>query len=284
MLQQTTSRAVIPHFEAFIKKFPSVDALARAKTEDVLEAWAGLGYYSRARNLHKASQQLAAEKSFPQNFEKLLEFPGFGPYTSRAVASLAFEQPVGVVDGNTIRVMSRWTNWAGEWWRPKARQDVQEFVDRAAAGGQPSVVNQAMMELGATICTPQSPTCLLCPIKGGCLGYKQGAVEELPLKKSKRESELWVWQAEVHKKNGQIALVKNTHLPFLKGQWILPGAGQRVTKKPAKYNYVHTITHYKIYVRVQAPAKPQAESLNWVKASEIKKWCPVSLVEKALQV
>src|SRR6185312_12760226 len=129
MLQQTTTTAVIPFFERFVARFPDLKALAQSTEAEVLEMWSGLGYYSRARNLHKAAQALVARGGFPQTHEELAEFPGFGPYTARSVASLAFDQAVGVVDGNVIRVLSRCEGEDWEWWRPNVRQQIQNRAD-----------------------------------------------------------------------------------------------------------------------------------------------------------
>ena len=129
MLQQTTSRAVIPFYERFLTSFPTVHDLAKASEGKVMENWAGLGYYSRARNLHKAAKQISKMGEFPKEVDDLLALPGLGPYTARAVASIAFEKPAGVVDGNTIRVLSRFYDWKGEWWKTAGRLWVQETMD-----------------------------------------------------------------------------------------------------------------------------------------------------------
>ncbi len=135
MLQQTTTQAVIPFYERFLKRFPDVRSLAAGRLEDVFEMWSGLGYYSRARNLHKAAKALA-ERRFPRRFEELIELPGFGPYTARAVASLAFGQEAGVLDGNVIRVLSRVHDLAEEWWKTSGRKKLQTLSDAWVQGAQ----------------------------------------------------------------------------------------------------------------------------------------------------
>ena len=131
MLQQTTVTAVRPFYEKFMQRFPSLKALAESKIEDVYVYWAGLGYYSRARNLHQSAQMLWAEvkkgNGFPQTAAQLLEYPGFGPYTSRAVSSLAFDEPVGVLDGNVIRILTRHFGLDVDWWMPKAKNELQNI-------------------------------------------------------------------------------------------------------------------------------------------------------------
>ncbi len=164
MLQQTTVAAVIPYFEKFIQKFPTVQILASSKLEDVYEFWAGLGYYSRARNIH-ASAKILAISGFAKTHTELIKLPGFGPYTSRAVSSLAFNESVGVLDGNVIRVLSRVFAIKSEWWKPLHRIQLQNYSDQLAKYGESANLNQGLMELGATVCTPQKPLCPICPWK-----------------------------------------------------------------------------------------------------------------------
>ncbi len=285
MLQQTTSRAVIPFYQRFLKSFPTIQDLAQASEGQVLENWAGLGYYSRARNLHKAAQIITEQGHFPKDVKELLELPGVGPYTARAIASIAFEKPVGVVDGNTIRVLSRFYGWNGEWWKTSGRQWVQETMDEWVSWGKSSEVNQAVMELGASHCSPSNPSCLLCPIKKNCQAKNKNLNKDsYPKKKPKRSFEIWIWQPEVCQHQGQIALMKNATLPFLKGQWILPGTGTLKKQKPKSYDYTHSITHHKIYVQVKKNQNLRAQKgLKWVPIKEVPRWCPVSLVQKALR-
>lgn len=285
MLQQTTSRAVIPFYQRFLDSFPSVDDLAKASEGKVLENWAGLGYYSRARNLHKAAKIISEQGFFPEEVEDLLALPGLGPYTARAVASIAFEKPAGVVDGNTIRVMSRFYDQKQEWWKTAGRRWVQETMDEWVSKGSPSEINQAVMELGASHCSPTKPSCLLCPIKKGCATLtKNKNPEALPLKKPKKASEIWVWQPEICERRGKVALMKNSTLPFLRDQWILPGTGVQKNQKPKNYDYTHSITHHKIYVRVKRTKSLNSQKgVKWVPIEEIPQWCPVSLVQKALK-
>lgn len=283
MLQQTTTTAVIPYFERFVKTFPTLKALASAPVEKVVEAWAGLGYYSRARNLHKSAQALYANGGFPQGHKELAELPGFGPYTSRAVSSLAFGESVGVVDGNVIRVFARAyaQNW--EWWKPKARDQIQGLADTWVKDVNPYEMNQALMELGRTICTPKSPSCLLCPIRQFCKGLKDGDVTQYPLARPKREREIWQWQAHVEIKGKSIRIAKNSGIPFLREQWCLPGAAQKVKARPKKYHYKHTITHHDIFVTVtEEVSKLEVIESKWIPLEEIKQHVPASLVQKAL--
>jgi A/G-specific adenine glycosylase len=294
MLQQTTVATVIPYFEKFMAKFPTVKRLAEAPLEQVFEAWAGLGYYSRARNLHKAAQ-LVAKNGFPQTASELIELPGFGPYTSRAVASQAFSEPVGVLDGNVIRVLSRVYGKAVNWWNNQARIELQLLADEMAQYGPPNEVNQGLMELGATVCTPRSPTCVLCPWKRRCVALHEDRVDKLPNKKPRRKSEVWVWDVELielkisNLKDSKFAYIENNYVPFLKGTWIFPGKIQRQNKKPKSFALRHGITHHDIYIRIhhrlsaQAKAKIGASKSQWYSSHEVKKINPSSALQKILQ-
>lgn len=281
MLQQTTVAAVIPYYEKFLSVFPDVATLARAPEGEVLKAWAGLGYYSRARNLHKAAKSLAAT-GFPRTADALLELPGFGPYTSRAVASIAFEDPVGVLDGNVIRVISRFRAWELEWWNQKARAPLQTQADTWARGGPPSEVNQALMELGATICTPAKPACLLCPWSKLCQGRARDLVSSLPPPKPRRSTEIWQWTARVQVRHGKVALTRNLNGPVLKDQWIFPGEFKRLRAKPKTFDVRHGITHHDLFVVIESGPVGKAE-LRWVELDQLASVSPMKLLDKVLQ-
>ncbi len=286
MLQQTTVVAVIPYYQKFLQKFPTVKKLAQAPLPEVLEAWAGLGYYSRARNLHKAAQVLA-KNGFPQKAEKLIELPGFGPYTSRAVSSLAFSEAVGVLDGNVIRVLSRVFGQKSEWWSSKGREHLQNLSDQLAQQGPSEDINQGLMELGATVCTPTSPTCLLCPWRKECVALKNDLIAELPLKKQRKASEVWVWKVQVlQNKQNKFAFIVNNYAPFLKGALIFPGTIEQQAKKPKVFALKHGITHHDIYIEIQTQAqknfKAGDNSYQWLSAQEVKKINPSSVLQKIL--
>ena len=282
MLQQTTVVAVIPYYEKFLAKFPTVQDLANAPENEVLEAWAGLGYYSRARNLHKAAKALA-EKGFPKTAAKLLELPGFGPYTSRAVASIAFGEKVGVLDGNVIRVLSRKFGLKLEWWNNKGRDQLQKLSDDMALLGQSDMLNQGLMELGATVCTPQKVLCMMCPWNQSCVSREKNWVETLPLKKPRKASEVWVWKPLVAVKNNKVALIKNDYAPFLKGQMIFPGEISLEKNKPKAYDAKHNITHHDIFIQISQQKSIAGKNIEWVDVGELKKVNPSSLLQKVLQ-
>jgi A/G-specific adenine glycosylase len=282
MLQQTTTTAVIPYFERFVTRFPNLESLATAAPEAVLEMWAGLGYYSRARNLHKSAQALHRAGGFPRDHKSLMEFPGFGPYTARAVSSLAFDESVGVVDGNVIRVLSRFYGLAWEWWKNKTRDQIQELVDKWVAQVSSYEMNQALMELGRTVCTPKVAVCMMCPLRTDCTALKMDLITSLPKPKPRRERELWVWEPQIVTKKGRLLLTQNTTVPFAKGHWVLPGTARKVKRKPVRFDYKHTITHHDIYVTLRPNGATPKEKILWVDLKEIRKYAPTSLVQKAL--
>ena len=184
MLQQTTVAAVQPYFDAFLVRWPTVEALAAAPLDDVLAAWAGLGYYARARNLHACARHLAARGgAFPDSEAELLALPGVGAYTAAAVASIAFGRRAVVVDGNVMRVMARL--FAHRQPLPGAKPALAEMAASLTPGERPGDYAQAVMDLGATICTPKSPACGLCPWRGDCAAQKLGIAAELPARSEK---------------------------------------------------------------------------------------------------
>src|SRR5271169_5387445 len=210
MLQQTRVAAAIPYYERFLERFPDVHALATAPQEEVLRLWAGLGYYSRARNLQKAAQQIVAKYSwqFPKRLEDALALPGIGNYTAAAILSIAFGQKLAVLDGNVARVLARLGALRGDLRESKHWQDLQKTADGLLETKSPGDWNQAMMELGATLCTPKSPQCLLCPVAQFCEGRKLGIAESLPEKRKKRATvEVTLAAAVFIDKKGQTLLL-----------------------------------------------------------------------------
>ncbi len=187
MLQQTTVAAVIPYFHRFLERFPTVEALAQAESESVMQAWAGLGYYARARNLHACARAVMAQGGFPRSLEGLQALPGIGPYTASAIGAIAFGLPTVPVDGNVERVTSR--IFAIDAPLPGSKPEIAIAAARLGAGkaaqARPSDFAQGLFDLGATICTPTNPACALCPWRGECDARKQGIEAELPRKTPK---------------------------------------------------------------------------------------------------
>jgi len=188
MLQQTRVAAAIPYYERFLQRFPDVHSLATAPEEEVLRLWSGLGYYSRARNLQKAAKEIVAKHKgqFPTRLDDALALPGIGSYTAAAILSIAFGQKQAVLDGNVARVLARLGGIRGDLRKLQRWQKLQKTANSLLEPKSPGDWNQAMMELGATLCTPKSPQCLLCPVALLCEGRRQGIAESLPERRKKR--------------------------------------------------------------------------------------------------
>jgi A/G-specific adenine glycosylase len=188
MLQQTTVKAVGPYYLRFVAQFPSVAKLAEADLDDVLKLWAGLGYYARARHLHACAKAVAARGAFPDREEELLELPGVGPYTAAAIAAIAFDRQASPVDGNVERVVTRL--FAVEQELPNAKPAIRRLAADLTPARRPGDFAQAMMDLGATVCTPKAPACGQCPFAPSCAAHARGDVESFPRKKKKPEGRL----------------------------------------------------------------------------------------------
>ncbi len=189
MLQQTRVEVVIPFYEAFLARFPTVADLAEAPIGEVLAAWSGLGYYRRARQLQKAAQEVVARGAFPATISELLKLPGIGPYTAAAIASICFGIAVPVLDGNVERVLARRLTEAGDVKSAAVRRGLLAAASDLLVAGRAGDSNQAMMELGATICVPKNPRCLLCPLAEGCRALAAGEANLYPRARAERKSE-----------------------------------------------------------------------------------------------
>jgi A/G-specific adenine glycosylase len=188
MLQQTRIAAVMPYYQRFLDRFPNVKSLARARQTEVLKLWSGLGYYSRARNLHAAAREILARHSgkFPRELDAALALPGIGAYTAAAVLSIAYDAPLAVLDGNVARVLARIHAIRGDLRAPRTWRTLTEIADHALAKDSASHWNQALMELGEVICTPQSPRCGTCPVARWCRAQAENLTNEIPAPRRKR--------------------------------------------------------------------------------------------------
>ena len=214
MLQQTRVEVVVPYYLRFVKRFPTLRALADAPVDDVLALWSGLGYYTRARNLHKAAQ--ACRGALPRTSAALRALPGFGPYTAAAVASLAFGEDVPLVDGNVARVLARVFRLEGDA-RAQAWAKAAELLPKGRAGP----FNEALMELGATVCTPRSPGCPDCVLRNICRG--RDAPERYPAPKARKPRPLLEWRAlALRRKDGAVLLARRPEGSLFAGMWDLP--------------------------------------------------------------
>ncbi|MDZ4692347.1 A/G-specific adenine glycosylase [Terricaulis sp.] len=227
MLQQTTVAAVAPYFERFLARWPNVEALAAVPRDELLGAWAGLGYYSRARNLHAAAQVLA-ERGLPADEAGWRELPGVGPYTAAAIAAIAFDQPANVVDGNVERVMARL--YAVEAPLPDAKAGLRDLAGKLVTAKRPGDWAQALMDLGATICTPKSPKCSVCPWIKACAAYATGAPGTYPRRTAKAERPRRHGVAFRIERDGALWLVRRPDKGLLGGMAALPTTDWRAKK------------------------------------------------------
>jgi len=225
MLQQTRVETVIPYWERFLETFPTVEALAEADLDDVYAVWTGLGYYSRARNLKHAAGTIVAEHGgrLPDTADGLETLKGIGRYTAGAVASIAFDREAPLVDGNVIRVFARLLGIRED---SAAKPVVDRMWTEAAAlvkGERPGELNQALMELGATLCTPRNPLCLACPVREACDAHAAGDAESLPIKKKKTKQAKMRAVAAWLERDGKVLVVRRPEEGLMAGLWELPG-------------------------------------------------------------
>lgn len=213
MLQQTRIAAVLPYYARWLKRFPTVSSLARASEQQVLRMWSGLGYYSRARNLHRAARQIVARHggAFPRALDEALTLPGVGRYTAAAVLSIAYDQPFAVLDGNVARILARLGAMRGELRAPARWRRLGELAQNLLARNDPGEWNQALMELGETICTPRIPRCSECPVSRSCRARALGLTREIPAARSKRASvKMRVAAAILRDPRGRTILVRDS--------------------------------------------------------------------------
>jgi A/G-specific adenine glycosylase len=245
--------------------------------------WAGLGYYSRARNLHAAAK-IFEKKGFAKSYVQLLEIPGLGPYTARAVASFSFSEAVGVLDGNVIRFLSRYHAQKVEWWKPKDRAQLQSLADEWVIGHDSHDVNQALIEIGATICLPKNPACLICPVMKTCKSFKNKMTSSLPLQKPRRKMEMWMWEPILVTQKGKVAFTNDHGLPVLKKQLALPGPSRKIKGVPKEFDFKHTVTHHQFYVKIKSDKKYAGkEELEWLPLKDITRKSPTSLIKKVVE-
>ena len=291
MLQQTTVPAVKPYFERFLMRWPRVEDLAAADIHDVMAAWAGLGYYARARNLHKCAVQVTLRHAgrFPDTEAALRDLPGIGAYTAAAIAAIAFRRRATILDGNVERVMSRLHRVATP--LPKAKVELRALADQLTPEERPGDYAQAIMDLGATICTPTKPACSLCPWMGDCAAFAKGDQERYPKKAPKAERPLRFGVAFwIMNERGEVALKRRPPSGLLGGMLEVPGTDWNATapsratalrKGPIKAAWRwsegtvrHVFTHFALELRVAAAS---------VKGRPIKDalWTPIDRLGEA---
>ena len=224
MLQQTQVVTVIPYYDRWVKRFPDVVSLAGAPPEDVLKHWEGLGYYRRARNLQAAAQKIVTEfqGKFPTNYEDVLKLPGIGRYTAGAVTSIAFGAPNPVVDGNVARVYSRLFTLKEAVDLPEGEKKLWKIAEENLSAEDPGDFNQALMELGATVCLPVNPLCLACPVSTLCRAFETNRAADFPVKARKTETKKVRAVCGIVRKNGKILVVKRPESGRWAGMWEFP--------------------------------------------------------------
>jgi A/G-specific adenine glycosylase len=280
MLQQTTVAAVRGHFLAFTRRWPSVEALAAAPVEEVLGAWAGLGYYARARNLHRCAREVVRRGGFPADEAGLRALPGIGPYTAAAVAAIAFDVPATPVDGNVERVMARL--FAETAPLPGVRARLRERARALTPDRRPGDHAQAVMDLGATVCTPRNPACGICPWRGDCRGRALGIAAALPAREPRRAKPVrrgWAYLAL--DRAGRVLTVRRPDKGLLGGMLALPSTGwEAAASEPAPPvagewreagEVRHTFTHFHLRLGVL-----------WARVGRIEGGVPLGEAEAAM--
>jgi A/G-specific adenine glycosylase len=268
MLQQTRAPAVIPYYERFLARFPTVESLADASENDVLALWSGLGYYARARNLRRAAREIVTRAEFPRAYDAIRALPGIGDYTAAAIASIAFGEPHAVVDGNVLRVAARLENDASDIASARTRERFRDLVQGWLGGHNPGEFNQALMELGATVCLPKNPLCLLCPVAALCRAQAAGTAGELPVKLRKTTPVRLEGVLLVVRSGGRVLLrQREAGLRRMAGFWDLPTPDDLPGARPgAPLGEIrHTITHHHYTLAVQlARARSPGDGFRWL--------------------
>ena len=269
MLQQTTVAAVAPRFERFVSRWPTVEALAAAADEEVLNEWAGLGYYARARNLIACAREVAARGGFPASEDELRKLPGVGDYTAAAIAAIAFGRSAVVVDSNVARVTARLRGLE----RPTASQ-LREAVAAMTPARSAGDFAQAMMDLGATICRPRTPLCGECPLSADCAGFASGTPELFPAPKPKRQKPVRYGIAHWIERDGAIWLARRPAKGLLGGMPALPGSEWTAdggTPGAVLGRVRHVFTHFALELDIVAMSEIPAE--GW--------WHPIASLDAA---
>lgn len=299
MLQQTQVKTVIPYYHRWLKLFPTIEALATSDLQQVLKAWEGLGYYARARNLHQAAQIIVRDyqKNVPQDLNTILKLPGIGRTTAGGILSAAFNQPVSILDGNVKRVLSRLMALPVP---SKALEKLWHLSDHLIDPDSPRDFNQALMDLGATVCTPKNPTCLLCPWQPFCQANHQGIQDQIPMTETAAPlPHKQIGVAVIYNQQGQILIDRRPAKGLLGGLWEFPGGKieqdetvEECIKREIKeeidleievndllMTVDHAYTHFRVTLHVYncrylaGEARPlECDEIRWVTIDEIEKF------------
>ena len=304
MLQQTTVKTVLPYYQAFLRRFPSMRALAEASVDEVLAAWSGLGYYRRARNLHRGAKAIVERHAgrFPRGLEAAMQVPGVGLYTARAILSICYGAPHAVVDGNVRRVLSRQLALRGGVWDTDGAYYnlAGDWLEKRAPGDW----NQALMELGATICTPRGPRCEACPIRRWCRAFELGVQAEIPETRSRRPSVDVTVAAALIEERGRVLLVRRHEGKLMSRLWEIPQSSLESSGLPDLERELrethgleiealqllvrarHSVTYRRIRLegyraRLRRPAPRDPERIRWIRPNELGE-LPVSSMTRKL--
>ncbi len=299
MLQQTRVETVIPYFKRWMERFPTVKDLAAAPLGEVLSTWEGLGYYSRARNLWRAAQMVMEEYAgkLPGDVDKLRRLPGIGRYTAGAIASIAFGKDEAALDGNIRRVLARWYNVSEPARSPAGERHLWELARANLPAGRAGDFNQALMDLGALVCTPRSPTCSRCPLAGECQAFRLGIQEERPVLERKAPIPHHTVTAAVIVHQGRLMIARRPEKGLLGGLWEFPGGkleageslldclrreiheetGADIEVGELLGVYQHAYTHFRVTLHAfwcslnngKLPQALEASELRWVEPAEL---------------
>lgn len=299
MLQQTRVDQVMPYFQRFIARFPDVNSLAEAPQQDVLKVWEGLGYYSRARNLHAAAKEVVEKynERLPQQYDEIIKLKGIGPYTAAAITSIAFNKPHAVVDGNVIRVLSRYFGIEDDVRSQRVVAQIQQYADELLDRTAPGDFNQALMELGAQVCTPRNPLCGTCPVQSTCVAAKILKTDVIPYKsRMQKKPHHHIGVGIIEDDNGKVLIALRPNHVMLGGLWEFPGGKQQKGEhieqtvvrelaeelgvtvvcgkafEPFKHVYSHfSITLHAFMCSIVSgnPAPVQSAEIRWVSIQEL---------------
>lgn len=302
ILQQTRVEQGRDYYDRFITTFPDVQSLAAASEEEVLLLWQGLGYYSRARNLHKAARQISQQVSFPSDYSSLLSLPGVGAYTAAAIASFAFGLPYAVLDGNVYRVLSRFFGISTPIDSTEGKKAFQALADQMLDKRRPALYNQAIMDFGAQVCKPSGADCAVCPLSDACAAFAQNSVQQLPVKAKKlvqrvrHFSYVYVFTQEgdvlLHRRAAsdiwkglyEFPLVESAEeLPLARLQQHFPVGQWTVLKQ----GFVHQLTHQRLLVNFYSlllPGKDASLPGIYIRKSELQNYALPQLLVKLLEI
>lgn len=301
MLQQTQVATVVDYYQRWLQRFPNIGSLADAELDEILKVWEGLGYYSRARNLHRAARVIMARKDgqFPTTFEALKKLPGIGDYTAAAMASIAFNAAIPVVDGNVLRVYSRLVCSPDDIKNPNTKAIVQAALLKLIPIDRPGDFNQALMDLGREICKPRQPECGECPVSGTCAAFSTVRQSEFPVKATAKPTPTYDIVVGVIYKNGQILIQRRPPKGLLGGLWEFPGGKIEAGETPERAlireiqeevgidvsveseltRLKHAYTHFKINLtcficlyKAGAPSPKAATAQCWVSPEELTRY------------